>query len=206
MPRKPCKNRAYKKGAAHKDARLFVIVAEGEREDAYFKFFNAQNQRIKIRIVPREQNRSAPNFFSERISKFIDSGEWSPKEDDLLWFVLDVDRWSRKVIEELRDHCEQNENWFIGISNPCFEVWLLYHFLDKLPDNNEKCRNLKQQLDRVSGGGFEINKMARLINVAATNAENSDTNPTQFYPDRMQTKLYLLAQQMLKLLGNNWEQ
>ncbi len=33
------KNRSYKKGGRHRDARLFVIVAEGEREDAYFRYF-----------------------------------------------------------------------------------------------------------------------------------------------------------------------
>lgn len=92
MPRKPRLNRAYKKGEAHRDARLFVIVAEGEREDAYFKCFNARNQRVFIKIVPREQNRSAPKFFLERVEKTIVSGGWTPKEDDLLWFVLDVDR------------------------------------------------------------------------------------------------------------------
>lgn len=29
-------NRNYKKGAPHRDSRLFIIIAEGEREDAYF--------------------------------------------------------------------------------------------------------------------------------------------------------------------------
>jgi len=33
------KNRSYKKGGRHRDARLFVIVAEGERKDAYFRYF-----------------------------------------------------------------------------------------------------------------------------------------------------------------------
>ena len=36
----PKKNRSYKKGLPHRDARLFVIVAEGEREDAYFRWFH----------------------------------------------------------------------------------------------------------------------------------------------------------------------
>lgn len=204
MPRRPLQNRAYKKGEPHKDARLFIIVAEGDREDAYFKFFNAQNQRIRIQIIPREEGRSAPNFFLERIQNHADSGGWSPKDNDSIWFVLDVDRWSREVIETLRIQCEQNNNWYIGISNPCFEVWLLFHFLNSLPDNGESCSDLKQQLDSVSRGGFEINRLARLIRVASENASISDNNDN-FYPDRMQTKLYLLAQQMLELLGNNWE-
>jgi len=178
MPRKPRQNRLYKKGEPHKDAKLFVIVAEGEREDAYFKYFNAQNARIRIQIIPREKGRSAPNFFLERINKFIVEGRWSPQENDLLWFVLDVDRWSREVIEDLRIQCEQNENWHIGISNPCFEVWLLFHFVADLEDNNENCNDLKRKLDIESRGGFEINRLASLIHEARSNAINADSNPS----------------------------
>ncbi len=205
MPRKPQQNRAYKKGKPHKDARLFVVVAEGEREDNYFKYFNAINQRIRIQIIPREQNRSAPNFFLERVNDFIASGGWSPKENDLLWFVLDVDRWDRDVIEELNIQCQQNKNWFIGISNPCFEVWLLYHFVAILPDNGEHCKDLKQQLHILSKGGFQMEKVAPLISSASQAASSTDSNVHGHYPDRMQTKLYHLATQMIELLGNNWK-
>lgn len=111
-------NRSYKKGAPHRDARLFVIVAEGEREDAYFSWFNEKNQRIKVSIIPREQDKSAPNFFLQRVEKFIEDGGWSPTENDMLWCVLDVDRWSREEIEGLRTICEQHENWNLAISNP----------------------------------------------------------------------------------------
>lgn len=114
----PRKNRAYKKGEPHRDARLFVIVAEGEREDNYFSWFHQRNQRIQIRIVPREENRSAPAFFLERVKEYIEEGGWSEKEGDRLWFVLDVDRWSRRTIEDLRIACEQHSNWYLGISNP----------------------------------------------------------------------------------------
>lgn len=204
MPRKPRLNRAYKKGESHRDARLFVIVAEGEREDAYFKCFNALNQRVNIQIIPREQNRSAPKFFLERVEKAIELGGWSPKENDLLWFVLDVDRWSRETIIELRTICEQHSNWFLGISNPCFEVWLLFHLVKTFPDNGETCSNLKQKLHQVSKGGIEIDKLARSISDAANNAANSDDTPTSYFPNRMETKLYVLANQLLKLLGENW--
>lgn len=45
MPRQQT-NRAYKRGEAHRDALLFVIVAEGEREDRYFGWFDQKSQRI----------------------------------------------------------------------------------------------------------------------------------------------------------------
>lgn len=205
MPRKPRQNRAYKKGEAHRDARLFVIVAEGEREDAYFKHFHALNRRVRVQIIPREGGKSAPSFFLERVQKVIENGGWSPNDGDLLWFVLDVDRWPRAIINELHIHCQQNKNWFIGISNPCFEVWLLFHFLKSIDDQNLSCRQLKKQLSTVSEGNMSVERFSELIGKATQNAAASDTHPDNFFPDRMQTKLYQLAQELLALLGNNWK-
>ena len=195
------KNRNYKKGGRHRDARLFVIVAEGEREDAYFRYFNELNQRILIQIVPRVANQSAPKLFLERVNQFIQEDGWTPKENDLLWFVLDVDRWKRESIEDLRIACQQHPNWHLGISNPCFEVWLLFHLVDSLVDNGEKCKDLKSLLHQKAKGNQELKRLANLLSNAAENAAKADTSPRGDYPDRMQTKLYHLAKQMLTVLG-----
>ncbi len=203
----PRQNRSYKKGAPHRDARLFVIVAEGEREDGYFSWFNERNQRIRVNVIPREQDKSAPNHFLPRIEKFIEDGGWSPADNDVLWCVLDVDRWSREEIEGLRTICEQHENWGMAISNPCFEVWLLYHNAANITDEGENCTKLKQRLHgQLSPGGYNVDAVAPLIQTAATNARNADDSEQGHFPDRMKTKLYLLADQLLVMLGANWRQ
>lgn len=201
----PRKNRGYKKGKPYRDARLFVIIAEGEREDAYFKFFDQKNQRVKVQIVKREQNRSAPNFFLERLKKSIEEGIYAPKENDFVWFVLDVDRWSRQEIEQLNTRCKKENNWHLGISNPCFEIWLLYHFIDKIEDNGEEPKDLKSLLHEVSEIGFDMRKHPLLIETARRNAAQADEALDQHYPKRMQTKLHQLATQMLNLSGNDWK-
>ena len=200
----PRKNRAYKKGAPHRDARLFVIVAEGEREDAYFSWFHRKNPRVKIQIVPREENRSAPNHFLTRVEKFLADEKWRPQDQDQLWFVLDVDRWSRKVIEELRTHCEIEPNWHLAISNPCFEVWILFHILEALPYSVEKCNALKKEVHRKFPNGFHPDDVCPLIGQASFSARNADNNPAGFFPGAMKTKVYLLAEELLALMGENW--
>lgn len=197
-------NRSYKKGGAHRDARTFIIIAEGEREDSYFAFFNEINQRIRIHIVPREANNSAPSHFLHRLARFEESEEYSKKDNDLLWFVLDVDRWERAQIDELIEACKNEEHWNIAISNPCFEVWLHYHFDAPLVDIGENCAALKQTLPNKIAGGYNRNAVCLLIEKAMVNAKNGDTHPKHDFPERMQTKLYKLAQQMIELMGNNW--
>lgn len=73
-----------------------------------------------------------------------------------------------------------------------------------LPDNGETCSDLKQKLHQVSKGGIEPNKLVNLVAEAAVHAAASDDTPTAYFPNRMQTKLYLLAHQLLELLGENW--
>lgn len=201
----PRKNRAYKKGAPHRDARLFVIVAEGEREDAYFSYFHAQNQRIKIKVVPREAGKSAPKYFLDRVDSFRETEEWVPAANDQLWFVLDVDRWERKDIDELYAHCSKESNWDLAISNPCFEVWLLFHRLTKIAESETHCGALKKRLGQLTPGGYTLEDDARLIATATENAQNADTHPDHYFPEQHETKVYRLARELLTLLGQNWQ-
>ena len=198
-------SRNYKKNLPHRDSRYFVIVAEGEREDAYFQFFNGKNQRIRIEIVPREDNASAPTHFLNRLAKFKEEAGWNPKNNDVAWFVLDVDKWKQEQIYELIEHCKDNEVVNIAISNPCFEVWLLYHLLDDLTDLSDNLKNeLHIRAQNKGLKGYHPSTFCLLLETAIQNAKNSDTLPTHEFPNLKQTKVYLLGEQLLEKLGKNW--
>ncbi len=199
-------NRNYKKGAPHRDSRLFIIVAEGEREDAYFQYFHLKNQRIRISIVPREQNASAPKHFLKRLEKFEKEGLWSPKDNDSLWFVLDVDAWKREHIDELIAACEKDKNWNIAISNPSFEVWLLFHLMDNLEGLSGNLKNEIHLKTRGTGykQGFRPDVFCPKIEKAIQNAKENDTTPSHIFPNINQSKVYLLAEQLIEKLGINW--
>ncbi len=199
----PKRNRSYKKGAPHRDARLFIIIAEGEREDAYFRWFDARSSRLKVLIVDRPENASAPKHFIERINKAEREDKYSPQANDQVWFVCDVDRW-RDQIEELCVSCQQEPNWNIAISNRCFEVWLHYHSGSISHPSNISCTELKRTLPSTSVGEFNCENYCPLIEQAANNARSADAKPDSDFPDAMQTKLYKLADAMLEVLGRNW--
>lgn len=196
-------NRSYKRGESHRDARLFVIVTEGEREDKYFGWFDKKNQRIRVQMVSRDRQASAPKHFLERLNKYLDNVDTQLQSGDSIWFVLDVDTWTRASIDELIVLCEQTDNWHIAISNPCFEVWLNLH-TGPLPNNGEGCNELKTLLNSRIKGGFHPNTICPLIDQAIGHARTSDSHPAQNFPDRMQTKVYRLAEAMLVVLGQQW--
>lgn len=196
-------NRLYKRGEAHRDARLFIIVTEGEREDQYFGWFDKKNQRIRVQMVPRKGQASAPKHFLERLHKYLDNAEFQPQTGDSIWFVLDIDAWKRSSIDELISVCRQTPNWHIAISNPCFEVWLNLH-TGPLPDTGETCDTLKTLLGSRIRGGFHPDTICPLIVQAIEHAQAADSHPAQDFPDRMQTKVYRLAEAMLEVLGRHW--
>lgn len=100
--------------------------------------------------------------------------------------------------------CEQTSNWNIAVSNPCFEVWLLYHLFETLPDNGKPCSDLKRLLHEAVQGGYDKNSFCPKIRIAAENARQADDNQTGYFPDRMKTKLYVLAEEIIGLPGRNW--
>jgi hypothetical protein len=200
----PKLNRSYSKRAPYRDARLFVIIAEGIREENYFKWFNAKNSRIQVLIIEQEDNRSAPRLLIERLHAAEKEGKYVPNANDHVWFVCDVDRW-RAQIEELRVDCQQNVNWNVAVSNPCFEVWLHFHSGPLDLKGRLSCQMLKRRLPNSRVGAYETERYGSVIEEAALNARNSDPTPDSFFPDYLQSKIYKLAESMLAVLGNNWK-
>lgn len=196
------KNREYKKGKPHRDFRKFIIVAEGEREDNYFSFFKKLSLRINIEIIPREGGKSAAKYFLERLNQYNDQSGIEP--EDFVWFVLDVDRWPKKEIYNLFETCKTQANYHIGLSNPCFEVWLCYHFLPVLPQELNTASKLKAHLPNIVNGGYNRDRFASLIGSATENAAAADQFKNNYFPKPGISKLYNLASQLLYFLGNNW--
>lgn len=195
-------NRSYKRGEPHRDVRLFIIVTEGEREDKYFGWFDRRSQRIRVELVPREMHASAPNHFINRLQQYVGDKGLEPQMGDSIWFVLDLDHWSREAIDNLIDACKQTKNWHIAISNPCFEVWLNFHS-GPITNKGAECSDLKTMLGERIRGGFHPNNICPMIDAAIEYAKAADTHPDQDFPDRLQTKVYRLGEAMNVLLRLN---
>ena len=201
-PIKGQKNRSYKKGEPFRDARKFILICEGERESNYFNFFDKKSQKLIIKtIAPLDEyhGESAPNHLKNRASEYIEKYGWDEDFEDQLWFILDVDSWKRKSIEELYHLTQVTSNWFLAISNQCFEVWLYYHKSKRkvFPNNSA---HMKQLLNQQVKGGYNLEVYAPNIAIATDNAERIDNHKEGHFPDIGVTKLYLLGKEIVSLL------
>ncbi|RMF20819.1 MAG: RloB domain-containing protein [Bacteroidetes bacterium] len=191
------RNRSYKRGEPFRDARLFIIACEGQkREPAYFHTLCKRNLRVKLLILKPADGESAPRWVLRRAREYLKS--FGLQRDDQLWLVLDRDRWKMEHLKEIARFCKaQNRN--LALSNPCFELWLLLH-KENLPKSPpRKCNDLKRRLHTLKTTN---EKLCREVRQAIANARDRDSNPDGWMPGEMETKVYLLAQELINLGGS----
>ena len=195
-----------------RDYSLFAIATEGtEREPDYFRLFDGID-RIKVDIIEpdtsddedasEKRKASSPSRVLQRVKAYIAENRLSAEDGDSLWCVIDVDRWPQQQIEELHAFCSQKENRHLVISNPCIEIWLLYH---KRPDLTglgiHSAHDAKQALDGIEKGGYYYIKYLPLMLDAIKNARKADSNPDGYMPELLQTKVYRLGRALYERMG-----
>lgn len=188
--------RTFEKKEPFRSASLFVIICEGEkREPQYFEFFDGLTSKIKIRAIPSSEGKSAPIHLIENANEA--EQKFEVVEDDDIWFVIDIDRW-RDGIHLLQEECRKKKNWNAAISNPCFEVWLYYHFESNPPNLQapETCGNWKSLLPTINNGGFDSNRHPTLLENAIVNAKNN-LSETGYLPNVGSTQVFRLGERIL---------
>jgi RloB-like protein len=183
-----------------RDARLFVIATEGRKtEKQYFAMFNSS--RIKVEILATgDDGKSAPQHVLERLNGFRE--QYSLDEDDLLWFVSDVDRWPTDNLSAVCREATQ-KNYGLAISNPCFEVWLCLHLIDLSPDDRT-CKDFEKRL-RATLGKYTKNNLdlpvyQEKIAAAIDRAKNLHPDPQTYWPTTIGSHVYRLVEILVQSL------
>lgn len=188
----------YKKKKAKKSFNKFIIVVEGELEKQYFSYFKNLSVRIDVQFVKSKNSKSSAKSLIDRLEEY--NYRRGIEDEDCVWFVLDVYRWSMDQVEELNETCLRFDNWHIVLSNLSFEVWLLYHFMGDIPTEYNTIRKLKKALIFSLSNGCDIYELPSRIRVAENNAYLADPYTDDFYPSAGVSKIYNLASHLLSFL------
>ncbi len=173
------KNRFYTRVEPTRDARLFIIYCEGEkREKQYFNYFSEISSQIRLEVeAPSQNDNNSPTGLYQKAESQICNTEndsdpkYELSKNDEVWFVIDTDTWLDKI-SQLKSNCESKKNWFVAQSNPCFEVWLFYHFCEFMEFNGmEISANWKAHLHEKLKSGFDSRKHPIFIQTAIQNSK-----------------------------------
>jgi hypothetical protein len=210
------KKRGYKRDLPQelmRDYKLFAIACEGiKREPEYFNVFQYISSRIKVDIIDNivsdfdmqsnHPQKSAPKWVLDRAVKYIDKE--GLLDEDELWFVMDIDRWSLEQLREIATYCNQYPNWHIVLSNPCFEVWLYFHKKADIKSSKSiSCQDFKNEISQLEKGGYHSYKFIPNLHDAIHNAKTQDSSPDHFMPALKETKVYQLGEALIKVIGKN---
>ncbi len=208
----------------YRDAKLIVIVAEGEvTEPTYFEdlAFDARfrHPRVDIQVLPAISGLSSPKHVIDRLDKVRRKS--SLYEGDELWLVIDKDQWKDRTLSEVAQQIRQ-KGYHLADSNPCFELWLLLHHrsldsyteteLKALTENKKERfrssrRRLELELIEVCGSynKSSLNTSHYIPNVVAAikNAEQSDSDRGTRWLNSLGSRVYKLAQSIIDSSPNN---
>ena len=204
----PRKKRGYEREISKKrDYHLFAIACEGSvRERDYFQSFERLSSRITVDLIndldengdPVVTTNSSPEHVIKRAQDYCKSAGLI--DGDEVWLVLDVDRWREEQLGRL---CQlaQSKGWHTAISNPCFEVWLCYHLLQKLENQDRPLSSaeMKQFLGRLTlPKGYNVGDFVVRAFSAMENARDADAHPDFRIPQYGETQVYRLLDAMKK--------
>ena len=205
-------NRLFTRNAPTRDALSIYIFCEGaKREVKYFEYFKELDSRINIEIyrLKHHEDNSPLGLYNIAVKCLVKSDDNpNPKyeliDNDEIWIVLDTDRdisdSRASQITELRKNCKSN-SWSVAQSNPCFEVWLYYHFFNTVPslEEIEKCSSWKQYLNKETKSGFDSRRHPILIGDAISNSKKNHSGNNDI-PAIGTTDVHRLAENIYSLV------
>jgi hypothetical protein len=201
--------REFVRRGGFRDAILFVIASEGAlTEPRYFKGLKERchNPGIYIHVLVRDDpSLSSPEHVLGELDRFRD--EYSLQERDQLWLLMDRDfqSWKPAMISAIAQEC-QGKGYYLAVSNPCFEIWLLLHFEDVPnqgdPRKQELAGNadglLKSEVARhCSTSCPYIDNFISHTETAIARAEALDAKPADRWPSQLGTRVHRLVRQLI---------
>lgn len=146
MPREPIP--LIRKGGFIDAEKLFILSYEGTvTEKKYFEdlrkssLFNNSGLIETISLKRPKDKGSDPI----NVKKLLQEAkkEFRFKTSDEFWLIIDRDLWEtihNHNFDKLVLDCKKEQNFFIAMSNPCFEIWLVLHLkgLNEFTEEEQK--------------------------------------------------------------------
>jgi len=201
------------------ESRAIIIAAEGQNtERIYFEKLaeHYYSTEIHVEIIERSEGESNPERVLEDLDEFANKYQFGEKDE--LWLIIDRDSqsWNPDKISFVAQRCHQKKGYYLGLSNPAFEIWLLLHIKDisdypedqqeKIFENKKITKHrtvLKKELSVQMPSGFneshyDAEYLVKRVKDAIQRARRMDKNPKSRWPNYLGTRVYRLAEKIIK--------
>lgn len=199
--------------------KIIVLAYEGNNTEAIYFETLKESVRFNDDLIylvslrrPKNDTNSAPVHVFNKLKKEA-KDEYNFDDTDELWMVIDRDSWSN--ISEISALCKAQGNFYLALSNPCFEFWILLHIKD-LSDFNQqeqadilanvkvssKKTYLKRLLSTLLEDGYnesnpKPDRFIPHVDIAIMRANRLD-NLTEDFPTSLGSHVYKLVEKIIK--------
>lgn len=172
--------------------RRYLLVCEGAvTEPSYFNQLKSLYRESIIDITCLKKQQSAPKFLIECALK----AQSDLQKGDELWIILDVDNWTPEQFKELEEWEKPKTNRYVAVSNPCFEIWLVFHEQNPNDCSKRACQTYFRE--NIAHGTKDIRAnwlTEEKINNAVERAKARDSNKNGIVPDNPTSRVYRLIE------------
>lgn len=192
---------------AKEPGTIMIVVTEGEKtEPGYLKAFkeihvlpHIKKSVFKLRIIP---GIGVPKTVVDRAIQELEDLQGPLSGKDSVWAMFDRDE--HPEFREAKDKARSKEV-HLAISNPCFEIWGIYHYQDwQGPIERDQCQKELERLcpsyNRKSGKVFiDHDAIKNKYRDAMRRAKESlDSRKREGDPEgNPSTSVYLLMEEIL---------
>lgn len=201
MPSQYRSKTPYKRKVNTRESFLVVLAVEGERTEVQY-FERLQTSNLKILAIPPVNGNTSPEHILNNLKKYLEKN--SLYEDDLVWLLIDRDRWTQAQLSSVIAQCTQYSTppgINLAVSNPCFEIWLILHHTSDLNGISSSASAI-ERLKQLRSNSYNKSNCPvyseEEINLAISNSlSNSSCN--EILPSAPGTRIHLLVKAILKL-------
>ncbi len=124
---------------------LVCLMCEGKNnqtESNYFRNYKSRDNNFNLKIYSSEE--TDPYNLAKKAARLYKDNDMSKRNDDHFYCLIDLDLKESQYNAYIKAKQSFPYLEFI-LSNPCFEIWLLYHFTE-YPKVENSSYNVKKQL------------------------------------------------------------
>lgn len=211
---KPDATDNYEKSASYADPSIVFIISGGAvKERKYFsRLMNHESERIRLVFISKEGQGLVPSQMQLEVEEALEEECFEDYDHNLIhywdgdriYLVTDVDEFEHSL-EKLIKQADSRFSWIV--SNPCFEIWLYYHFFDTpeaLADGlalseDKRSKWLKGRLHdmKADEGGVRAEDAIFEIETAIGNSDKNYREKENGLPEVYSTQMHILATRLL---------
>ena len=189
------------------EPEILTYITEGEKEEIQYlkgleKLLKDNNKLKKLMVCVNDKidesivSCSHPLKRTDALLNYIKLNYPSRPSNMSLYTICDLDSGSFKTDEQLKlISISQNENINIILSNPAFQIWLVFHYYSWLREgiyeDNLNCkkqiqfleRMLKRKLQGYKHGSLDFSRFAVRIKNAIDNSKTYSTAVSEIMND-----------------------